>query len=168
MQLGLEQGTLRLSVYHLLSANTVEVDTGNGALTVVEQGKYRVDTDPNDDSTLVSVNTGSLQITGDDISQTMQAGQAVRLTGHNPIQIDSVPIPPPDSFDRWSEERDQRLSTSNPTGTPPRGNARTTVSGRFANGCSFEANNRQLQNDPETTCENPVPQTSRLLVDVLE
>ena len=46
MQLGLEQGTLRVSVYEMPAGNTVEVDTPNGAVTVQGQGTYRIDTDP--------------------------------------------------------------------------------------------------------------------------
>src|SRR5437016_111962 len=43
VQLGLEQGTLRLSVYQLPSGETVEIDTPNGALTIQRPDKYRVD-----------------------------------------------------------------------------------------------------------------------------
>src|SRR6202047_3228492 len=42
MQLGLQQGAIRLSVYQWSSGDTVEVDTANGALTVVEPGKFRI------------------------------------------------------------------------------------------------------------------------------
>src|ERR1700731_272653 len=63
MQLGLEQGTLRVSVYELPSGNTVEIDTPNGALTVREPGTYRVDVDSDGNRTTVSVNSGSLEIT---------------------------------------------------------------------------------------------------------
>jgi hypothetical protein len=87
MQLGLAQGTIGVSVYQLPSGNTVEVDTPNGALTLQGVGEYRVDTNPNDGSTLVSVRSGSLQVSGGDVSQTVGSGQSVRLTGNNPIQI---------------------------------------------------------------------------------
>jgi hypothetical protein len=112
MQLGLEQGTLRVSVYQMPSGNTVEVDTPNGALTLLGPGAYRADVDPSGDATLVTLNSGSLEITGGGVSQTLQAGQAVKLTGHDSIQALSVPVPRLDSFDKWSEERDQRISSS--------------------------------------------------------
>ena len=109
MQLGLEQGTFRVSVNQLPAGDTIEVDTPNGALTLLEQGTYRVDTDSNGGSTLVNVNSGSLEITGGGVSQKLQAGQAVKLTGQDPIHVESVRMPRLDSFDNWSEERDQRL-----------------------------------------------------------
>jgi hypothetical protein len=112
MQLGLEQGTLRVSVYELPSGNTVEVDTPNGALTVQGQGTYRIDTDADGGRSVVSVNSGSLEITGPGVSQTLQAGQAVKLSGHDPIEATSIPMPGLDSFDKWSEGRDKRLGSS--------------------------------------------------------
>jgi hypothetical protein len=112
MQLGLEQGTLRVSVYELTSGNTVEIDTPNGALTLLTAGTYRVDTDPDGANTIVSVNSGSLEISGEGVSQTLQTDQSARLTGHNPIQLTSIPIPALDSFDKWCEERDRRLASS--------------------------------------------------------
>jgi Family of unknown function (DUF6600) len=108
MQLGLGQGSIRVSVYELPSGNTVEIDTPNGALTALGPGSYRVDVDPNN-GTRVSVNRGSLQISGGGADQTVQAGQAAQLTGTGPIEISSIPLPGPDDFDDWSASRDQRV-----------------------------------------------------------
>jgi hypothetical protein len=112
MQLGLEQGTLRVSMHQLNAGDTVEVDTPNGSLTLLDQGSYRVDTDPDGNRTTVSVNSGRLEITGGGVSQMLQSGQAARLTGHDSIQVESVPMPSPDSFDKWSEERDRQRASS--------------------------------------------------------
>lgn len=112
MQLGLAQGTIRVSVYQQPPANTVEIDTPNGALTVLGPGSYRVDTDPNNGYTLVSVNSGSLQVSGGGTNQMVGAGQAVQLTGTDPIQIASVSLSAPDDFDQWSTQRDRRIESS--------------------------------------------------------
>src|SRR5258708_3387416 len=112
MQLGLEQGTLRLSVYELSSDNAVEVDTPHASLSILAPGTYRADADTDSNRTRVSVNSGSLEISAEGISQTLQAGEAVELTGESSIQVASVPMPSLDSFDRWSEQRDARLSAS--------------------------------------------------------
>src|SRR5207245_1114231 len=53
MQLGLGQGSIRLAVYAMLPGNSIEVDTPNGALSLLQAGYYRVDTFPNDGATLV-------------------------------------------------------------------------------------------------------------------
>src|SRR5579863_406268 len=112
MQLGLAQGTIGVSVFQLPSGNTVEVDTPNGALTIQGAGDYRVDTNPNDGSTLVSVNSGSLEVSGGDVSQTVGSGQSVRLTGTNPIQIANVAQPAQDSFDQWGQSLNGPLASS--------------------------------------------------------
>lgn len=112
MQLGLAQGTIGVSVFQLPSGNTVEIDTPNGALTVQGAGEYRVDTNPDDGSTLVTVTSGSLQVSGGDVSQTVGSGQSVRLTGNNPIQIASAPKPAPDSFDQWGQDLNRPIASS--------------------------------------------------------
>ena len=112
MQLGLGQGSIRVSVLELPSNNDVEIDTPNGALTVTSPGRYRVDTDPNNDTTIVTVNSGSLQVSGGGADQTVQAGQVVQLTGSNPVQVASAPSRGPDDFDQWSSSRDRRLQQS--------------------------------------------------------
>jgi uncharacterized protein DUF6600 len=109
MQLGLEQGSVHVTVFELVPGNTVEVDTPNGALNLLEAGDYRVDSDPN--GTLVTVNRGRLEVSGGDVSQTLGSGQAAQLSGTNPIQVALVQPPGRDDFDRWSEERDRRMAS---------------------------------------------------------
>src|SRR5581483_11675398 len=112
MQLGLEQGSIRVDVREVSTGETVEVDTPNGALTLLDRGKYRVDVNPDGNQTVVSVFSGRLQVTGGGASQTLDASQAVKLTGQDLVQVESIPMPPPDDFDVWSEERDLHLKSS--------------------------------------------------------
>lgn len=110
LQLGVGQGTVRVSVYDLPSGNTVEIDTPNGALTAQGPGSYRVDVDPNN-GTRVVVNNGSLQITAGDVNQVVASGQAVQLTGTDPVQVSGTDFPGPDAFDQWCMNRDQRIQS---------------------------------------------------------
>jgi len=112
MQLGLGQGTIRLRVYDLPEGDSIEVDTPNGALTLLLLGDYRVETFPDDNTTLVIVNNGSLEVSGGDVSERVESGQAVKLTGTDPIQVAFVSPPAPDDFDRWCWERDLRVTSS--------------------------------------------------------
>ena len=111
IQLGLGQGIIRVSVFALPNGNTVEVDTPNGALTLLSAGSYRVETYPNDGSSLVIVNRGSLQVTGGGANQMVESGQAVKLTGTGPIQVQFVSLPGQDSFDAWCASRDRRMAS---------------------------------------------------------
>ena len=112
MQLGVGQGTLRVTIYELPANNSVEIDTPNGALILQSAGSYRVDAAADGNSTQVTVNAGTLQISAGDLSQTLQSGQAVRLTGTGPVAASNLSVPSPDEFDRWCAGRDRRIESS--------------------------------------------------------
>jgi len=112
LQLGIGQGSLRVTLYELPANNSVEIDTPNGALILQAAGSYRVDTAPDGKSTQVTVNTGTLQISAGDLSKTLQSGQAVTLTGTGPVMASDLSVPSPDDFDRWSIDRDHRIEAS--------------------------------------------------------
>ena len=112
MQLGVGQGSLRVTVYEMPADNSVEIDTPNGALILQTAGSYRVDTAADGNSTQVTVNAGTLQISAGDLSQTLQSGQAVKLTGTGPVAASNVSVPPADDFDKSCAGRDQRVETS--------------------------------------------------------
>jgi hypothetical protein len=112
MQLGLGQGTIRVRVFDLPTGDSVEVDTPNGALTLLLPGDYRVETSPNGEATLVVVTNGSLEVSGGDVAQRVESGQAVKLTGTEPIQVSFVSPPGPDAFNQWCWERDRGFISS--------------------------------------------------------
>ena len=112
MQLGLAQGTLILRVYQLSAGDSVEVDTPNGALTLVDSGEYRIDVSALDSTTTIAIRRGSLVVDGGDPSPVVRAGQAVQLVGTDPIQISDLTLRAPDGFDRWSADRDHLVDAS--------------------------------------------------------
>src|SRR5258708_25536609 len=69
IQLGVQQGTVRVSVYELASGDSLEVDTPNGALTFLKSGGFLVDVYPSGGSTLVSVHSCSVEVTARTPSQ---------------------------------------------------------------------------------------------------
>ncbi|MFI5311683.1 MAG: DUF6600 domain-containing protein [Gemmatimonadales bacterium] len=111
-QLGLSQGTLRVSVYQMLPEDSVEVDTPNGAITIMTAGKYRIDVLPNDRGTLVRTDEGTVEVSGPGISQQLRAPSTVQLTGVDPIQLSNVARSGPDGFDQFSADRDRRVATA--------------------------------------------------------
>ena len=62
-QFGLAQGSIRVRTRSLYAFNgqpgTVEVDTPNGAILVDQPGDIRVDSYPQDDTTVVTVSSGA-------------------------------------------------------------------------------------------------------------
>ncbi|HZU33544.1 MAG TPA: DUF6600 domain-containing protein [Candidatus Angelobacter sp.] len=112
VQLGLAQGTLRVRAYDIMQGNSVEIDTPNAALTLLRPGSYRVEAYPDDNTTLVTVNSGDLEISGNGFSQTIHSGQSVKLSGQDEVQMADVSNPGSDDFDRWCNDRDRRFTSS--------------------------------------------------------
>ena len=110
-QLGIADGTMDASIYRWIPSDSIEFDTPNGALIPQAAGTYRVWVDPNDNSTIVTAESGTLLVTGPGVSRTLQPGQTVRLTGTNPIQLSVANGPSgygaPEQFVTWSSERDR-------------------------------------------------------------
>ncbi len=94
-QLGVDQGDFDASLYQYDPSDSVEIDTPNGALMPTAAGTYLVSVDPNGNATTVRVESGSLDLTGPDLNQSLTAGQVVRLVGTNPIQVVAVTSPSP-------------------------------------------------------------------------
>jgi Family of unknown function (DUF6600) len=113
VQIGLAQGTLRVRAYDILSGSSVEIDTPNAALTLLRPGSYRVETYPDNNTTLVTVDSGDLQISGNGLSQTIHSGQFVKLSGTDQVYLDRVSAPGEDDFDQWCGDRDGRYVSSN-------------------------------------------------------
>jgi len=113
LQLGIGQGTIRVRVFEMAPGEEVEVDTPNGALNLLQPGDYRVDTFPDNGATLVTVNRGSLEVSGGQVLQKVGTGRAVKLTGTEPISVSFVEPSNPDDFDRWCQDRDRRFEGGN-------------------------------------------------------
>lgn len=113
-QFGVDQGAFDASLYGYDPGDSIEIDTPNGALMPLSAGNYLVSVDPNGDATLVTVESGSLSLTGPGLERTLNAGQIVRLFGTNPIQVEVINQPEPvfSDLDQWRTERDARWHRS--------------------------------------------------------
>jgi uncharacterized protein DUF6600 len=112
VQVLLHQGSLNVSVRHLYSGETYEIDTPNQAFTITKNGEYRFDVDPAGDSTVVTVRKGEGDATGEGQPLHIQAGEQVKFTGGKSLEHQSAEAPSPDSFDQWCQTRDQRQDNS--------------------------------------------------------
>ena len=105
-QFGLAAGSLRVRSYGLPPSGYVEIDTPNGAVTMVRPGDIRVDTFPQDDVTVVTVTSGEVQLAGAGLNQDVGGGQTVRLVGSNPVNLQAGAPMQPDDLDRFDMDRD--------------------------------------------------------------
>ncbi len=111
-QLGLTQGSLHVRSFGLTPGNTLEIDTPNGAITVVQPGDVRIDCYLGEGGTLITVNSGAVDLSGPGLAQSLGAGQSIRLTNANPIQAVMQRFPGEDPFDAWSANRDREMLAS--------------------------------------------------------
>ncbi len=115
-QFGLAQGSIRVRTRSLASFNgapaTVEVDTPNGAILVDQPGDIRVDSYPQDDTTVVTVSSGAVEVTGQNLDQQLGPNQSLRLAGSNPVYAEEVQLLPPDGLDQFDQQREQRRERS--------------------------------------------------------
>ncbi|MDO8597440.1 MAG: FecR domain-containing protein, partial [Sulfuricaulis sp.] len=61
-QVQLSQGTLKLRVRRMGPKQAFEVDTPNLAFSIRRPGEYRIDVNPNDDATAVTVQSGRAEV----------------------------------------------------------------------------------------------------------
>ncbi len=115
-QFGLAQGSIRVRTRSLSAFNgqpaTVEIDTPNGAILVDQPGDIRVDSYPQDDTTVVTVSSGAVEVTGQNLDQSLGPNQSMRLTGSNPVYAEQVELLPADALDAFDQQREQRRQRS--------------------------------------------------------
>jgi hypothetical protein len=108
VQLQLAEGTIEVHLRNLQPAEGFEIDTPNLALTLTRSGEYRVQTDPNGNSTVVVVREGEGQVTGGGDSWDLAPGQAYEFKGTDELSYDAYAVPGFDDFEDWCQSRDDR------------------------------------------------------------
>jgi hypothetical protein len=105
-QLGLASGSVHLRSFALDPSATVELDTPNIAVTVLQPGDVRVDVDAQSDTTVVTLISGQVQVDGNGLQQVLQPGQRVKLGGSDPVSAQWLYAAGKDGLDQFSNDRD--------------------------------------------------------------
>ena len=112
VQIELSAGAMNVRVWGLDRDNVFEIDTPNQAFTVERPGRYRVESSEKGDYTVVTIRDGEGESTGNGQSYTIHSGQRVTFSGTNSLNAEVQQIGAPDSFDRWSQDRERRYEDS--------------------------------------------------------
>lgn len=112
VQIQLSSGTLNVRVYELDRDTDYEIDTANQAFVIQQPGRYRVESSENGDYTIVTIRDGEGESTGNGQSYTIHRGQRVTFRGTTSLNAEVDQIGDPDSFDRWSDDRERRYEDS--------------------------------------------------------
>ena len=112
VQVQLAQGTMNIRLRQLDGNEAYEVDTPNLAFSLLRPGEYRINVDPNGNTTAIVVMNGSGEVTGGGSAYTLDPGQEGIFSGTSPLSFDNEYPPAADDFDNWCQSRDVREDRS--------------------------------------------------------
>ena len=108
MQLRLTAGSMSIRVRELQRDDSVEVDTPNVSIALLQPGEYRLDVDDEGQVTQVAVVSGQAEVTGPDKTYRVDPRERGEFRGTNDLRADVGDINGPDALDLWAEQRDAR------------------------------------------------------------
>jgi hypothetical protein len=107
-QMRVAEGSIALHASEVDSDDQFEIDTPNGAVTVIRPGSYRVDVSPDGDSTLIVVRSGEVEVTAAGSSYRVQAGEASTIVGLDAPVYDVFRAPVRSAMEDWASTRNRR------------------------------------------------------------
>jgi hypothetical protein len=106
-QIRLTEGSLNIRVRSLEQGETFEIDTPNLAFSVLRPGEYRIDVNPNSETTRITVRGGEGEVAGGGQSFTVHAREQAQVSGGDSLSYNVLGAPPPDEWDSWCDARDR-------------------------------------------------------------
>ncbi|HEY8050583.1 MAG TPA: DUF6600 domain-containing protein [Ramlibacter sp.] len=111
-QLELTQGVFEIRVWQLDRDQELEVDTPNLAVVIRQPGNYRVDVDPQDGSTGVTVRAGAATLYGEGRAMNLAPADTWRFYDTALADYDRYQPAPADDLTRFAASRDTRWQRS--------------------------------------------------------
>ena len=112
VQIRLSEGSLTVRLRNLAQNQIFEIDTPNLAFTIVRPGQYRIDANPDSQTTVVTVREGEGEVTGGGQAFPLYTRQRVVVTGDQQINYNLASAGGADEFDQWGSTRDRREDQS--------------------------------------------------------
>lgn len=112
VQMRLSEGTLTVHLRDLSRDQVFEVNTPNLSFTLWAPGEYRIDADPDSQTTVITVRDGEGEVIGDGQSFPVYARQQAIVTGDDQSRYRLVSAPRTDAWDQWCSNRDRREEQS--------------------------------------------------------
>src|SRR5439155_1119778 len=112
VQVRLSQGSLNVRVRDLDDDESLEIDTPNGAVSLLRSGVYRVDVDTTGDTTSVTVRKGEAEVTAAGSAFPVRNKQTAVVVGGESPSYDVQDAIRSDDFQEWCESRDRRWDDS--------------------------------------------------------
>jgi FecR protein len=120
VQIRLTEGSLNVHLRTLSERETFEVDTPNTSVALLRTGDYRIDVNPDNFVTAVTVRGGEGEVTGTGQAFPVRAGEQARISGSDSLSYDTAGAPPIDEWDSFCSARDRREEQSQSARYVPR------------------------------------------------
>jgi hypothetical protein len=108
VQIRLSQGSIYVRIRYMAEGDVYEVDTPNGAVSLFRTGSYRIDADPDNQTTMITVRAGDAEVTTSGAAAPVHSRQTFVLTGTDSPSQDLRAANPADTFDGWCMDRERR------------------------------------------------------------
>src|SRR5260370_790918 len=112
VQIRLAEGSLNIRLRSLGERESFEVDTPNLAFSLLRPGEYRIDVNPDSQTTTVTVRGGEGEVTGGGQAFTVHAREQAQVSGGDSLSSSVFGAPPFDEWDNWCLARDRREDQS--------------------------------------------------------
>jgi hypothetical protein len=92
--------------------DTLEVSTPNALFLIEHPGYYRVEVDSRETHFITRRGGEASVVTADGRSLSIYPSEDIVVTAGNPVQVATYAAPAPDAWDRWNDERSDRVGES--------------------------------------------------------
>ena len=106
VQMRFTEGSMEVRVRALGDQDVYEIDTPQGAISLLRPGDYRIDTDPQRNATMVTVHAGDVEATSNGSAFPVHPHQTAYFAEGAPPDVRAEN--PPDDFDRFTFDRNAR------------------------------------------------------------
>src|SRR5437016_1077505 len=112
VQIRLSEGTLIVRLRNLEEDQAFEVDTPNLAFSLLRPGVYRIDANPDNETTTITVRGGEGEVTSGNQAFAVKSDQMARVTGDQSVRYELLNAQSPDYFEEWAMSRDRQEDRS--------------------------------------------------------
>jgi hypothetical protein len=103
VQVRFTEGALEIRLRELADDEIYEVDTPQGAISLLRTGDYRIETDPGRNFSLVTVRSGGAEVTANGTTFPVRPRQTAYFSDTAPPDVRDAN--PPDAFDAFTDQR---------------------------------------------------------------
>jgi hypothetical protein len=107
-QVSVSQGALIVRLPSMEPDEAWEIDTPNGAITLLRPGAYRIDVNPQSNTTFLTVRAGDAEANAGGQAYTVHSRQMLRLVGADQVAGDVLASAPSDQWEDWCRDRDDK------------------------------------------------------------